>query len=286
MWLVIRCIVARSAWLAVVTAFAGDLPEPISFLKAALQTEQDAPSLHKVEVQQEEGFQVKIESYIKRAPDGFLFKREEQTILNNKGSSLVKEIKNVDIQNREGVWHISKQAAILKEFEGKDFKAALEVDPNDGKPPIDSRNQYKIVEVTYGDRPCFAIHMTLDDRLYERRAEDRQRIMDAFYLRNSKSMDVLCRHFAPKGNKMKDFAPPLAAKDLVPCRYEYVIDRDTRIIWSIKTYSKGGDLIHGSDYSEVERGLPLADDLFTLPKGVKRYTAATLADFIKLKSNQ
>jgi len=72
----------------------------------------------------------------------------------------------------------------------------------------------------------------------------------------------------------------------IPYLTQYIVSKNDETILQKKQFNSSGDLLNGIDYSEFVTNLPLSDDLFEIPRGMKQVEAKTWEEYLELSTKR
>ncbi len=259
------------------TSFAADTPgispNGYEILKKALLLADEATST--VTVISDDDLELEMTESKKLSRDGQRLSRIDAVGTDGK-PSLEPPFNLTSLVNAEGIWelHEEDKLALFLKYQSEEKKAIAGIDPNFNKPPIVEQNVYRVKEVQFNGVPSYKIVMTLAPDVYKNQLELRERYIN----------EIMVKHRGePSSNKKSSQIPPLPkAADKTASLYEFIVGKESHVIWATKEYGKDGDLIDKHEYSKVEYGLPLADDLFEVPQGYKIVTINSISEHSNL----
>ena len=257
---------------------------PLDILKEAFDRMNHAATLLTVEdIDVSKQVKVKVTVSKKFLPDGF---RLERTDSNDTDTHVPPHLHNhrVLIKNEQGLWEIfgdHHKEAMLLQYKINQEKSLDAIYENRNTPPLNGKNEFKIVEEYYNGIPAYKITMKLCDDAYQDVLTKMKQEIDVTISKQIEEVNVMRRN--TPGHR--DSAIP-EADSRTPYAYEFVVAKEPKIIWSIKTYTNSGELLTDHHYSKIDIGIPLADDLFTIPDGIKKTIATSFTDYMKIKIQQ
>ncbi len=230
-----------------------------------------------------DGLKLEMTEYQKLSRDGQRLSRIDSTETDGttetdgkEKNSFQSQFNQTNLVNAEGIWELDKEnkLALFLKFRAEEQKTIAGIDPNFNKPPIVEQNAYRVEEVAFNGVPCYKIVMTLAPDVYKNQLELEERFINEI---------IAKRRIGLFSKRKKDQIPPMPkAADKTAYLYEFIIDKESHIIWATKRYSKDGNLFDKHEYSKVEYGLPLADDLFEVPKDYKIIVVNSLSEHTDL----
>lgn len=262
--------------------------EAEKLVKTAQEVITSAKTIKTVEITEDEDSIITITSYKKSNPDGTMFSRIERNTKpktnQNDTTKNVLHKSSVMITNAEGQWDLRSNVAIHMVFIGDlQKKVAMLTQTNRAKDADNVANKliytYNIEDYLLREKPCYKIKKKLDDSSYalllDRVKKNHAAIVDLVQ-KSSDSDDAT-------GNKLDT---DQQEENTIPYITEFLIGKNTNIIWAKNEYAKGGDLIDGKIYSDVEVNEQVSDDLFKVSPSMKTCEAKTILEYIKIKQNE
>jgi hypothetical protein len=163
------------------------------------------------------------------------------------------------------------------------YKAAAKtefykIDPNYGLVPVGLQNTFSVSEVSYQDYSCYKIRMELSDDLYQEKLQVEGQI-NSVREAGARPLQKIVKSLG-MSKKLTAGDP----KNKVAYLYEFIIDKESKVIWNQIAYLKSGAKLYEFKYTKIEINIPLSDDLFKISKGVKQLTAETLLDLYKIQT--
>lgn len=208
----------------------------------------------------------KSTEYQKVNAEGIVLNRYEMLELDGnmkpkKGATAI-----INIHNQEGDWSFRRNVALLHKFKAKLKNKIHQISQDYDKIPLDKSNSFSISEVEYHGRPSFKVKMVLSDELYQKRLQIEERV-HTIRENDLSAVEKAAKNTLRGGRKKIKLAD---ANDNVGYLYEFILEKNSNIIWSQAIYLKSGDLLDKYDFIQIEFNIPLSDDIFEIPKGVKK----------------
>jgi len=187
---------------------------------------------------------IKAVIYHRANPDGTVDIRTEYSMGQPVSGQIDTNWTSVLLINRDGVWKLMPDIALRLDYQKKAANAAKASGPMDRIKQ--DEYDYSISEGVKNGIPCYLIKATIQDAARSRAIAS---LENNSALKNMVSVSQLLDKF--------------------PVEVRYCIGKTSLFMYSNEGFSKDGKKFMGLEYTNVDLGIVLADDLFRVPKYLK-----------------
>ncbi len=194
----------------------------------------------------------KTSVYQKSGSDGVLEMRMDSEYEVGK-----RTLKRTFLNNREGQWQLTPTTAVKMEYQ-EAMMAGVTEKLSARAPRTSMPGTYSLSETTVGNKSFWIVKFVMSDEMVKF------------------AQGVVQGMNKPSPGKPSNKTIPF------PNVYLYRIDKDDNIIYSTQQFDQQGNKVSDVTYQSVQFDLPLADDIFSIPKNLKRKVATTREEYLIL----